>query len=98
MSRLVFGCVAGLVMSATIGCVPESKSASQYGGDEASEPRQREEFASDRGQNAKVAPVDFDAKRAMTYLERICDIGPRISGSDGMKKQQELVKKHFEEY
>jgi len=32
----------------------------------------------------------------MGYLEAICKIGPRISGTDGMKQQQELVKKHFE--
>jgi hypothetical protein len=49
----------------------------------------RTEFAADRA-------VDFDAARAMKYLETICKIGPRISGSDGMKKQQELLRKHFE--
>src|SRR5262249_37178090 len=43
-----------------------------------------------------AAPVAFDAKRAMGYLEQVCKIGPRISGSDGMKQQQELLKKHFE--
>jgi glutaminyl-peptide cyclotransferase len=41
-------------------------------------------------------PVSFDGKRAMGYLESICKIGPRISGTEGMKKQEELVKKHFE--
>jgi hypothetical protein len=51
-----------------------------------------DEFASDRGE---VLP--FDAKRAMGYLEAICKIGPRISGTDGMKKQQELLQKHFED-
>jgi hypothetical protein len=40
---------------------------------------------------------DFDAKRAMGYLEAICKIGPRISGSEGMKKQQELIEKHFKD-
>lgn len=50
----------------------------------------REQFAADRDD------VVFDATRAMTYLKDICKIGPRISGSDGMKKQQELLKKHFE--
>src|SRR5262245_3112125 len=50
----------------------------------------REKFAEDR-----PAPVPFDAKRAMGYLEALCKIGPRISGSDGMKKQQELLEKHF---
>jgi hypothetical protein len=50
-------------------------------------------FAQDRGGDA----VAFDAKRAMGYLDDICKIGPRISGTDGMKKQQELLKKHFED-
>ena len=50
----------------------------------------REKFAADR-----PTPVPFDAKRALGYLEAVCKIGPRISGSDGMKKQQELLEKHF---
>jgi hypothetical protein len=49
-------------------------------------------FAADRG----PAPSAFDGKRAMGYLEEVCKIGPRISGTDGMKKQQELLAKHFE--
>lgn len=55
------------------------------------------QFGSDRvkeGQAMKPAP--FDGKQAMKYLEAICALGPRISGSTSMKKQQELVKKHFE--
>jgi hypothetical protein len=84
-----------LVMMTPFGCVPQSNSSAQAGGEETSEPR--DEFASDRGKNEKAMPVAIDAKRAMKYLEKICDIGPRISGSEGMKKQQELVKKHFEE-
>ncbi len=47
--------------------------------------------------DAKVEPVAFDAKRAMGYLEAICNIGPRISGTEGMKKQQELIEKHFKD-
>lgn len=59
----------------------------------------RDEFASDRdGKDKKdVKPVTIDGKRTMKYLEEICKIGPRISGSEGMKKQQDLVKKHFED-
>ena len=56
------------------------------------------QFGSDRvkdGQDAK--PVPFDGKRAMRYLGAICDLGPRISGSPSMKKQQEIIKKHFED-
>jgi hypothetical protein len=45
-------------------------------------------------------PIDaadpvFDGKRAFSYLEAICDLGPRISGSPGMTAQQELLEKHF---
>lgn len=37
----------------------------------------------------------LDATRAYGYLQQICALGPRRSGSDGMKKQQELLKQHF---
>ncbi len=50
-------------------------------------------FAEDRPTAAK--PVPFDAKRAMGYLETLCKIGPRMSGTEGMKKQQEMMEKHF---
>jgi len=56
---------------------------------------QRDQFAQDRGADAPK-PAPFDAKRSMTYLEDVCKIGPRISGTDGMKKQQDLIQKHFE--
>ena len=39
----------------------------------------------------------LDALRAFRYLEQICAIGPRPSGSPGMKKQQEAVQQHFEQ-
>jgi hypothetical protein len=50
----------------------------------------RDQFAADRDDAV------FDSARAMNYLKDICKIGPRISGSDGMKKQQDLLKNHFE--
>jgi glutaminyl-peptide cyclotransferase len=52
-------------------------------------------FAADRETLPEPAP--FDARRAMSYLDAVCKIGPRISGTDGMKKQQELLEKHFKE-
>jgi hypothetical protein len=53
-----------------------------------------DQFASDR--TGPAVPVAFDGDRAMKYLRALCDIGPRISGSDGMQQQQALLKKHFE--
>lgn len=38
----------------------------------------------------------FDGDRALGYLTTLCDIGPRLSGSDGMAKQQDVIRKHFE--
>ncbi len=43
----------------------------------------------------KVAEVKFDAERSLKYLKQLCDIGPRISATEGMKKQQELIEAHF---
>lgn len=58
----------------------------------------RTEFAQDRnGAGAAAAKaLDIDAKRAMGYLELICTIGPRQSGTPGMKRQQEVIRRHFE--
>lgn len=48
-----------------------------------------EAFAADRD-------YGLDPQRALGYIADLCKIGPRLSGSDGMKRQQELLKKHFE--
>jgi hypothetical protein len=42
-------------------------------------------------------PAAFDGKRAMKYLEAICDIGPRQCGTAGMRQQIKLLTKHFED-
>lgn len=39
----------------------------------------------------------FDGRRAYGYLREICSYGNRMSGSEGMKRQQELLEKHFKE-
>jgi glutaminyl-peptide cyclotransferase len=44
----------------------------------------------------EVKDVPFDGKRAMEYLESLCAIGPRMSGTPAMVKQQELIRKHFD--
>lgn len=46
---------------------------------------------------AAAAAVKFDADRSLRYLKQLCDIGPRVSGTDGMKKQQDLLEKHFKD-
>jgi glutaminyl-peptide cyclotransferase len=52
----------------------------------------------DSGDPAARKAGAFDGDRALTYIATLCDIGPRISGSDGMTKQQEFLQKHFEKH
>jgi glutaminyl-peptide cyclotransferase len=73
----------GLALGA-ISCQPSSN------GDDKDEPDQYTAAAA-----GGEKPVAFDGERAMEYLEAVCKIGPRISGTAGMKKQQQLIEKHF---
>src|SRR5262245_10533814 len=51
-----------------------------------------------RPRNSKLAldDIPFDGQRAYEHLKAICDIGPRISATQGMYKQQEYLRAHFE--
>ena len=61
-------------------------------------PMKRDEFAADRTPKARPDELKaaVDAERAVKYVKLLCDIGPRVSGREGMRKQQELLVKHFE--
>ena len=39
----------------------------------------------------------FSGQRTMAFLEKICALGPRPSGSDGMVRQRTLLVEHFRE-
>jgi hypothetical protein len=60
-----------------------------------SEPAGASEFASDRAGASALKQIPLDGKRAMRYLKDVCDIGPRMSGTAGMRKQQDLLENHF---
>jgi hypothetical protein len=66
----------------------------------ASPPTRATAVAAEKAGAAKDQPAgeraaEFDASRAFGYLTKICDIGTRISGSEGMEKQQQLILEHF---
>ena len=42
-----------------------------------------------------LADIPFNGARAYGYLRQICSIGPRVSGSPGMEKQQQALAAHF---
>jgi hypothetical protein len=49
------------------------------------------------GSSASARPSNpLDGARAYRYLQQICEIGPRPSGSPGMQQQQALLREHFE--
>jgi hypothetical protein len=93
MSRLLVGAVFVAVALLALGGFLMPRSHTQDT-PPAQPPRPRDEFAADR--DGGNGPAAFDGKRALGYLEEICKIGPRISGSPGMKRQQEMLQKHFE--
>jgi len=48
------------------------------------------------GSKAKLADIPFNGERAFVHLKDLCAIGPRVAGSEGMRRQQEYLKAHFE--
>lgn len=44
-----------------------------------------------------VPPAPLNSNRAMKYLEKICALGSRATGTAGMTKQQLMLQQHFEE-
>lgn len=43
----------------------------------------------------KLEDIPFDGTQSYKYLQEICNIGRRVSGTEGMQKQQALLTKHF---
>ncbi|MDY3554001.1 M28 family peptidase [Gemmata sp. JC717] len=99
-----FGWALGLVLVAVggvgplwwlTGCSgPEPQKAQLPTLDDGADPQKKTEFGTGGGADKDIG-VKFDPDRALKYLKQLCDIGPRISATDGMKQQQALVEKHF---
>ena len=103
MSRTSLACVllasaalaAGAVFAVASGWLTMATAGARGATLSVDEEQESDQFAADRA--APVAdPIALDGKRALSYLKSVCDIGPRISGSAGMKEQQQLLRKHFE--
>lgn len=47
------------------------------------------------GSTLELKDIPFHGARAYDYLKQICALGPRRSGSAGMKAQQKLLAEHF---
>src|SRR5262245_23166504 len=93
MSRMILAVLGATMLLAGAGCYHSETAAQDRSNDSK---KKRDEFASDQAPAEPAKMIPFDGKRAIQYLQDLCKIGPRISGSDGMKKQQQLLQEHFE--
>jgi glutaminyl-peptide cyclotransferase len=51
----------------------------------------------DGSRSKKPGDIPFNGERAFGYLKEICAIGPRVSGTEGMRRQQAYLKAHIEQ-
>ena len=93
MSRRMLRNLGMLILLLGTGCYQTETAAQDRNNDPK---KKRDEFASDQAPAEPAKMIAFDGQRAMQYLRELCKIGPRISGTEGMKKQQELLQEHFE--
>jgi hypothetical protein len=89
-AAVVLLAVAGAIAAASL--AQQSDEPAQTGAAEAAQPGARAR----RGEEPLPPRNPLNGERAYGYLKDICAIGRRVSGSPGMKQQQELVTKHFE--
>jgi peptidase M28-like protein len=52
--------------------------------------------AANDGSRLTLADIPFNGARAYDYLNDLCVLGPRISGSPGMQAQQKMLVTHFQ--
>ena len=46
----------------------------------------------------RLSDIPFNGQQAMEHLKALCDIGPRCTGSEGMKRQQEYIIHSFQQF
>jgi hypothetical protein len=96
MGRRTGRTAVALGLALAVGCF-QTPSGQPPTDDPAEDPPKPTKFAEDR-----VPPVaadklpKVDGDRAAKYVKQLCDLGPRVSGTAGMARQQELLTKHFE--
>ena len=77
-----------------------NKSSPHQKNEQASNATPQEETQASNGVNLVAlngpSADGLQPKRAFEYLEKICSIGSRTTGTPGMLKQQEMLEEHFE--
>lgn len=48
--------------------------------------------------DAQNVNINWNTRRGFEYLKQICEIGPRVSGTEGMDRQQKLIIRHFRQF
>jgi glutaminyl-peptide cyclotransferase len=56
----------------------------------------RQSSAAGPSKRLTLEKIPFDGTQAYEYLQDLCALGSRVSGSPGMIRQQEILREHFE--
>jgi hypothetical protein len=93
--RILFAGVMIMTISA-VSCVPgeTTRAAEDQAAGKGPSEEKRQPAKEIQPADEKSAPT-IDPDRAFGYLTKICAIGPRISGTEGMDRQQQLIQDHF---
>lgn len=94
MSRTAGAALAAMVVGAGVAALLAWRPAPAEPADKFAQDKAGAPPAANGG--AQVKPIPFDGERAVGYVKQLCDLGPRVSGTGPMAKQQEIVTKHFE--
>ncbi|MFN6300813.1 MAG: M28 family peptidase [Planctomycetota bacterium] len=95
MLRKIAGLFSLSLLGLLVGCLsnptePSSESAS------VASLASGESANSQLGARGWKPPAPLDSKRAMGYLEKLCKLGSRTTGTVGMEKQQRILEEHFQ--
>lgn len=60
-------------------------------------PRSKSARGKEHASQHKLEDIPFDGESAYESLKKICDLGPRKSGSKGMQEQRDILTLHFQE-
>ena len=93
-------CFAAVGCWTLFGRLQQKEAHSDTGPDDQQQPtiiQTAAETSTAKNAGQKLEEIPFDGQRAFGYLEQLCELGPRMTGSPGMVKQRELLVKHFED-
>jgi glutaminyl-peptide cyclotransferase len=96
ISRNILRLICGLVLTLSSLCVATAQSDSSSDTQDQQTKSSTQAQKQDQAPQKPIDPSGFDGDYAFQILKAICDLGPRVSASEPMLKQQQMIREHFE--